>query len=983
MSKRSHHQRGFTLIASLLLLVLLSGLAIGLMYMVNGSQVIGKNDLANNVTYYAATSGMEQLTVSLANLYESNENPTQGDLDSMATSSAEASGSLMTGNTFYESASWTNGSPTPSSSLITEGQDAGLTALLVPVTLNVTATGPGGASVSMTRGVDMAFIPVFQFGVFSQSDLSYFAGPPFMFAGRVHTNGNLFLAADSGPLIFGSKVTAVGQIIRDQLANGHMNTSDHVGPVYVPNQTSGCDSYIAAKGTGSVPSHCIDVGFAHDNTGKTTNDASWSGGYPTGGSANSNWPSISTGSFNSFLGNQTSIGVQPMQLPFVTSNGTWTVNQNEIVREPETTTESTTSPLGASREYNKANIRILLADSESGLHPDGSADDSNDVQLYNTAAKTPVGITLNSTAYGAGKVSYFAVASNNASFAGPTGSGTSSKPYVYTMTITDPVWDTLNMSASPTATPFWPFCGASLPGDGTCTAITGTTQWPLVSGWLRVEYYGTDGAWHGVTNEWLSYGFIKDPYIARTTPGADTTGQKDAILILQQLADRDGNGVNNKTFTTTSATQKFGTKYYQFVTSYTESTATTGAATTATNFYPINFYDAREGFPRDSSSLSGTNGYTEGLMNAVELDVGNLQAWLKGTGDYSSGSGTLVNATPENGYLLYFSDRRGMEPDPNAIDPNTGSALPNTLNGESGLEDVINSSSGTGMPDGALDPKINYYTPIQSPEDVDDNGLLDNWGAADIGWGFDVGHNSISNTNEFLSVDLMNGGRQNKVTGARHVLKLVDGGITYLPMPGFTVASENPVYVQGNYNSDSADTVWTSPYNDDGRGHSAAAIIADAVTLLSNSWSDLNSMKNPSNLAGRVPTNTYYRMAIAAGKNMNFPVANVSYNPTSEVDFGTDGGLHNFLRFLETWGGETVSYRGSLVSLFYSQYATGAFKCCSLVYGAPSRNFYFDTDFLDPTKLPPGTPQLEDVVNLSYRQSFTPCTTQNGANCTN
>ena len=42
------------------------------------------------------------------------------------------------------------------------------------------------------------------------------------------------------------------------------------------------------------------------------------------------------------------------------------------------------------------------------------------------------------------------------------------------------------------------------------------------------------------------------------------------------------------------------------------------------------------------------------------------------------------------------------------------------------------------------------------------------------------------------------------------------------------------------------------------------------------------------------------------------------------ADFGTDGGVHNFLRYIEAWGnGSTLSYRGSLVSLYYSQYAGG------------------------------------------------------------
>ena len=37
---------------------------------------------------------------------------------------------------------------------------------------------------------------MFQFGIFSENDLSFFAGPNFAFGGRVHTNQHLFLKQD-------------------------------------------------------------------------------------------------------------------------------------------------------------------------------------------------------------------------------------------------------------------------------------------------------------------------------------------------------------------------------------------------------------------------------------------------------------------------------------------------------------------------------------------------------------------------------------------------------------------------------------------------------------------------------------------------------------------------------------------------------------------------------------------------------------------
>jgi len=110
-------------------------------------------------------------------------------------------------------------------------------------------------------------------------------------------------------------------------------------------------------------------------------------------------------------------------------------------------------------------------------------------------------------------------------------------------------------------------------------------------------------------------------------------------------------------------------------------------------------------------------------MNAVELDVGNLGLWLKQGGPYAGGPGHLVNVTNQNGYVLYFSDHRGMLPDPN---PSNGGQTPaNVISGESGLEDVVNSPQpvASSTPDGILEGAT-YYT--YSPEDVDQNGRLDN-----------------------------------------------------------------------------------------------------------------------------------------------------------------------------------------------------------------------------------------------------------------
>ena len=873
MSRGKRHSRGFTLIASMLLLVLLSSIAIGLMFLANGSGHIGNNDLEANVAYYGAESGMEKLTTDLLALYQNKLSPTQTDLNSMASTSAPSS-ALVGNMTYKESAAWLNPLPggqlpQTTTSVIANGDYAGLNAQMIPITLQVSAIRPSGAAVNMTRSVQVALIPVFQFGVFSDSDLSYFPGPKFNFKGRVHTNGNLFLAADSGPLILASNVTAVGEIVRDRLANGFSNGSNYQGNVLLPVAPQGCDNNTGSAVSGSCENLAVGSG-------------SWTGGVPPlAGAHVSGW---TPAPFTQFLKQ----GATPLKLPFVQgTTSTASSAQIQIIKEPPVG-ELASTPMGASREFNKANIHILLADSQADLHPSPiSGPDPDDIHL-----STPGGLTIN------------------------TVGGQTTVAMARTGQAGEPGWN----GGPPTGEP---------------------DPWNLVNGWLRVEYRDAGGAWHGVTREWLQLGFARSTVVP-SVPLVGNGAHPKAILILQQLADRDAIGGP-----VLSAADAPSNVY--------------GAGlASAFSWYPINFYDPREGFPRDSSPLGGTSCYVNGIMNAVELDVGNLNQWILGN---IAGSGSLVDPSTQNGYLVYFSDRRGQN------------HVPTT--GQFGFEDIINSGSPTGTPDTVLDNSAN-----PSPEDVDQDGALEAWGAANVGDGF---HSASTVGNPYQAVDCLAVGRKNRVTGARHVLKLVDGSLGNLPMPGFTVAAENPVYVHGNYNSNAGDTVWNDPPVD--VAHSAAAVIADAVTLLSNNWLDgpsalaapqAGSMAYPNDRGNRNSTTTYYRMAIASGKNINFPQPAGGGN-----DFGTDGGVHNFLRYIEDWGGATLNYRGSMVSLYYAQYATGTFKCCTLVYSPPTRNYSFDEDFLTPSNLPPGTPMLQDIENLTYWQNFAPCTTQSGGNCTN
>jgi Tfp pilus assembly protein PilX len=913
MRQGKNNSRGFTLIASLLIMVMLSGVAAGLLYMVTSESKMSGNGLEQNLAYYGAESGMEKLTSDLSALYSTYMSPTNAQIQAVATNPPTTA--MVPSMSYTETITYplnSSGAPVSSWNTVSQGSNQGLYAEIIPMTLQVTATRPAGASVNITRKVEVALIPVFQFGVFCGYDCSYFAGPDFSFAGRVHTNSNLFLAtkADLG---FTDKVAAYKQIVMDRLENGSStNSNGYTGSIYLPTASGGC-VYAFPPTFPPGGSNCVTL------PGESTvpGDASWSGGYPSiAGSANANFPSLSSGTLNGYLVNSLT-GATNMQLPFVqnscVSNPPPCTDPISIIRKPQPG-ESATSTLGSERLYNKAEIRILLADTQADLHPErGALGDGQDYQFYATG-QTYV------TLANAGETGneYFGVAtvgSNN--WVAPYGTSWSTYPLLGEVTT------------------------SGLPTNGQ-------------GAWMRVEYLNNSGTWTGITTNWLKYGFSRANNTPPTAPEgstcvAETTTSPascpdaynpNAIIILQQL-------------NTTAST-----------------------AVGANNlFYPINFYDPREGEMRDNANGCAVNG----IMNAVELNVGNLAKWLAASGPYSSDVGTNVNSSFENGYVLYFSDHRGMLTDPHPS--NGGQTAAGVISGESGLEDVVNSSQPltSTTPDGSLEGAT-YYS--YSPEDVDQNGYLDNWGGVNIGYGFGVNTNT-SPPNPYLTIsNCATTGLTNAVTGARHVLKLVDGGMnssgtSYLPNPGFTVASENPVYVQGNYNSSVNDPFWAS-----GTGttpHSNASIIADSVSLLSNAyanngstnqgWNDLNSLNNPTTLGNRNAETTYYRTAISAGKNVPFPQPTFS---GVAVDFGTDGGMHNFLRLLESWGSATLNYDGSLVSMYYSEYNTGTFKCCTVVYGAPTRHFYFDTQFLNPANLPPATPMFQNVVDLSYHQNFTP-----------
>ena len=78
------------------------------------------------------------------------------------------------------------------------------------------------------------------------------------------------------------------------------------------------------------------------------------------------------------------------------------------------------------------------------------------------------------------------------------------------------------------------------------------------------------------------------------------------------------------------------------------------------------------------------------------------------------------------------------------------------------------------------------------------------------------------------------------------------------------------------------------------------------------------------------------------------------------------GGVENFLRLEENWSGVTLTYNGSIVVMFPSQYATNFWPGTGSIYNPPNRNWAFDLNFTNPNKLPPLTPKIYRIIRSTW-----------------
>ncbi len=977
---RRKRQTGIALITTVLVLMLMSALLVGFTMMVMSDTRLGTRERDRTQALYGAHAGQEKMTSDLGTLFSANAAPTTAMVNSLQGPAAAPvlpgityaipGGGAGTGYSIQFPIDPVTGNPAATNRTILSGAFQGMTGLITPYTMTVTARTATGSEVRLRRQVQTVGIPVFQFGIFSETDLSFFAGPNFNFGGRTHTNSNLYLAQGDGTtLTLGDRVTAIGEAIRTNLSNGWDTSNSYNGTVNVIRAPGVFRALARTEGSlvATIPS--------------AQNE-------PT-------WTNLSIGTYNGNIRNGRT-GANRLNLPLV-SLGAQPIDL--IRRAP--VNENVTNPGVYSQRFYTSNpgdqitsLRILLSDTPNDLLTLPEATATVPIYLGNLALFPQAGYVPGNAASGAGGGTLTPFATCDTAAGGDCvaiGAQTANQQpliggYIkIEMRTAGGVWQDVtaeilrfgvagrNISAANALWNSAPAPGAALP----CPE-------PNPNAIIRFQRFRDIPASNGPCGNGAT-GVLAPGSMAPSNISASYWPM--ALYDPREGYPRDpsaGNGLPNNAVYPGGVMQYIELDVRNLGRWLTGALPGSGVNALNVNGWVVYFSDRRgnrnavgaetgEYGQEDFVNPASAPGAPNGVLDTGEDVNGNGTFEVYGQTPRYPGIGGGVLAPAPNGVanpqfsVPLDSTVRPWSPFGAAtVDGTAAIAAPAAGAARAANVVTITTTAAHGF-------SVGQWVNVSGVANATFNGA---WQITAVPSATTFRYNQVgvNTTSGGGNANVAHPMRANQQVFFRRALKLVNGGLGNVPVPGLTIASENPVYIQGDYNASTG----AGGAANFGNPHSATSVIADSVTLLSSAWNDIWSFRYPGTpiqanpgpgggLEGRKAASTTYRLAIISGKGLSFP------QPAgTPKDFGTDGGVHNFLRYIEDWGGQTLNYRGSIVSFYFNRQAVGTYKCCTVVYSPPSRGYNFDTDFLTPTLLPPRTPMFRDVNTIGFTQIVNP-----------
>jgi hypothetical protein len=199
------------------------------------------------------------------------------------------------------------------------------------------------------------------------------------------------------------------------------------------------------------------------------------------------------------------------------------------------------------------------------------------------------------------------------------------------------------------------------------------------------------------------------------------------------------------------------------------------------------------------------------------------------------------------------------------------------------------------------------------------------------------------------------------VTGQLPAVRVTNG--KQLPPAGLGLATSFPLYIWKDYNvqTDSSHSVLGLNGTTTALAYTyPACCMADSISILSDNWTDTGKTWTS---GGPTASSTTINAGMLEGIVQTNP-----HNTSNPAGYNGDysGGVENFMRLLENWTGQTLTYNGSIVVLFYSEYATNYWRQTGGYYSAPTRHWAFDLNFENSSKIPPLTPKTRAMIRGNW-----------------